>query len=888
MEEKEMARGSVQATIDLKALLDVSQVKGAVGNIQKALNGITMPKSIGNNIQKSLQTVEQQFAKIEQLQFKGFGGLDDASDILKASNIILKSYDDIAASVRQLGTLSDKELQNLFPITISDNIKKAETALKNYRTETKLNIAEQDKLQKAVDKAQKALDQKKNQLFGKTVVDDAIYKENEKQKRALEKQLVEQVTARQQYIDSKTWKTPTSWKSSGTVQKYDKEISQLESKLQQLRTLLNSQIKSSVFDNLQTEIKEAENELQLAKKSFNDFLSTKPSETALNRLFTELQKIDGVDLSNITKDLAGAEKVIKGLSTSQVEQLRAAFDKLGIELDSLGPTFKGFGDNMQRAGNETDALKQEAQELAQFKSRLLDFFGINNAINLFQRAIRDAYDTVRELDAAMTETAVVTDFSVSDMWDQLPRYTEEANKLGATTLGAYETMTLYYQQGLEANEAFALGTETMKMARIANMEYADATEMMTAAIRGFNMALNETSAQRVNDVYSELAAITAADTEQIATAMTKTASIADSANMEFETTAALLSQIIETTQEAPETAGTAMKTIIARFTEVKQLFSQGQLTGKDSEGEAININKIDEALKSVGMSLQGFLRGEEGIDDIFLELASKWDTLDLSTQRYIATMAAGSRQQSRFIAMMSDYERTMELVSAANNSAGASQRQFDKTLDSLEAKLNKLKNAWDQFTMGLANNSLIKAGVDTLTTILTLANNLTKVFGGGLLGSIVKVGLAIKGLSLGKLGVTGLGSLMGKAVQTKQGAAVYKALGLETLLGKITGGDKESSGITTGQKIVSSGSTFAQTIIGAANTFKGIITGAAVEEKITNAPQQLLGLGESIKFALFGNRKTQLEIGEAYAKYNQIQVKCQRFCNLIWMSRETY
>jgi hypothetical protein len=36
-------------------------------------------------------------------------------------------------------------------------------------------------------------------------------------------------------------------------------------------------------------------------------------------------------------------------------------------------------------------------------------------------------------------------------------------------------------------------------------------------------------------------------------------------------------------------------------------------------------------------------------------------------------MAAGSRQQSRFIAMMSNYERTMELVGAANNSSGASQ-----------------------------------------------------------------------------------------------------------------------------------------------------------------------------------------------------------------------
>jgi TP901 family phage tail tape measure protein len=124
-----------------------------------------------------------------------------------------------------------------------------------------------------------------------------------------------------------------------------------------------------------------------------------------------------------------------------------------------------------------------------------------------------------------------------------------------------------------------LGIETMKMGKIAGMESAEATQAMTAALRGFNMELNETSATRVNDVYSQLAAVTAADTNQIATAMEKTASIAASANMEFETTAAFLAQIIETTQEAPETAGTALKTIIARFAEVKSLREQGLTSG---------------------------------------------------------------------------------------------------------------------------------------------------------------------------------------------------------------------------------------------------------------------------------------------------------------------
>ena len=330
------------------------------------------------------------------------------------------------------------------------------------------------------------------------------------------------------------------------------------------------------------------------------------------------------------------------------------------------------------------------EDMSMLQSRLKYFFSLTNSIQLLKRTITSAMNTVKELDAVMTETAVVTDFTVGDMWNKLPEYASQASALGASIKDLYSATTLYYQQGLNSTQAMSVGIETMKMARIAGMDAADATQAMTAALRGFNMEINETSATRVNDVYSKLAAITAADTEQIATAMSKTASIAASANMEFETTSALLAQIIETTQEAPETAGTAMKTIIARFTEVKKLFGEGMLSGEDEEGEVIEINKIDAALRTVGISLTDFLKGEKGIDDIFLELASKWNTLDLATQRYIATTAAGSRQQSRFIAMMSNYDRTMELVTAANNSAGASQEQFDKTLDSMEAKLQKL------------------------------------------------------------------------------------------------------------------------------------------------------------------------------------------------------
>ena len=82
-----------------------------------------------------------------------------------------------------------------------------------------------------------------------------------------------------------------------------------------------------------------------------------------------------------------------------------------------------------------------------------------------------------------------------------------------------------------------------------------------------------------------------------------------------------------------------MKTIIARFTELKE-----NVAGTaDSEFDDLDYNKVDTALKSVGVSIKDASGQFRDLDDVFLELSQKWNTLDRNSQRYIATIAAGSR-----------------------------------------------------------------------------------------------------------------------------------------------------------------------------------------------------------------------------------------------------
>lgn len=522
------------------------------------------------------------------------------------------------------------------------------------------------------------------------------------------------------------------------ITNFDNLITQ---KIQKLNSdIKDAQTKGSNVENLDKYQKQAD-----ALKAFKDAIDDAFGTTVQ----TQIQ--------NTNKQLGEAANRLQQGQQQQIQGAAAGYRKFANAMGQAGQKAQSLTGNIQ---GSTDAIVRQKEELSNVVSRFAQFGTMAGIIRTFTRVVRSAFQSVKELDEAMNSIAVVTDYTTKDLWNQIDAYTAMAQATGSTIKGSYEVAQLYYQQGLTDAEVMAATNETLKMARISNIEYSKATDYATAAIKGFGLAYQDLA--HVNDVYSNLAAKTAADTREISIAMGKVASIAHSTGMELETTAAFLTQIIATTREAPETAGTALKTVIARFAEVKKLISEGELTGTDEEGTEVSVNKIEEALKTAGVALRDTTGQMRDLDDVFIELASRWDSLDTLQQRYIATQAAGSRQQSRFLAMMNDYEGLQETLGYAMDSAGASQEQFNKTLDSLQSKLNNLSNAWTEFTTGILNQDVIKFGVDALTQILNLINDITGALGAGgntiskvlLTFGALRYGTGAAGTALSALGIS--------------------------------------------------------------------------------------------------------------------------------------
>lgn len=735
--------------LQFDARMNVEQIKTAASQMEAAFSKIKLPGNLGSALTTTFAKLKTELANFDDITSKTFTSMADVNKATKSYDSILSYFEKMKVEMAKVKGLDPEKF---LPKATLDKLKNLNNQLGKISSAAKANQAAIEKETKAYQDQMAVVDKLEQEIKAK----EAALNSNRGKKGANAKRMGEiETDLAQKKASAASMKT--SAKAAGKNIEEDVDYQALQVQIKNLTTEYNNLFRANnklseslrtgklEIDQLRAKQQEAETTAQGLKTNLENLSKVKPD--GLQQIRAEIAQLKGVSIDQVTTDVTELAQEIQNIPKEKFSELAqhimtadAAMDGLGQELSEGKQKVREFAD----AGSD---LNDMSKQIDQLRDQMTQFFSVSNGWNLLRRTIQQAYDAVKEYDAAMTEIAVVSDYSIGDVWSMVGDYAEQASKLGASTMDVINAQKLYIQQGLDMTEANEIATDTIKMARIANIDGAKATELMTAAIRGFNLEMSESS--RVNDVFSELAAKTAADTQQIAVALSKTASIANSAGASLENTSAFLAQIIETTQEAPETAGTALKTIIARFQELKKPMSEiGEV-----DGEVVDANKIESALREAGVALRDTNGEFRNFDDVILELAGRWDSLDVMTQRYIATMAAGSRQQSRFLALMSDSKRLTELSSIAMNSAGSSQKQFDKTMESLTAKINQLSVEWERFITSLTNNEILKTGIDLLAQFLSTINGITEgLRESGTLGSafasVINVIIAAVGFKL--------------------------------------------------------------------------------------------------------------------------------------------
>lgn len=513
-----------------------------------------------------------------------------------------------------------------------------------------------------------------------------------------------------------------------------------------------------------TEITNAANATdELKQKAASGLQESSTTAKAAGSVASEKQGIKDLEehsraLKQITKrkiELAAAEKTVESSTQksnqaveSYVNELKQEISMLTTKLDLLEKGMTGTDALTEATENRALAEQRVKTAIAEsntkgkeqltlvdkLKSSFKDYFNnfmsyglVNNAINAMTTAIRQSIDTVIELNAAMTDVQMVTGETASQTAELAREYSEMAQSLGATTTQIANGASEWLRQGKSIEETNQLLEASMVLSKVGAIESSQATELLTSTLNGYKMEAED--AMHVVDAMSKVDLEAATSVEELAVALQSTANMARVNGVGFEELLGMVGSVSEATRRSASVVGNSFKTIFSRLTNV----AAGKMT--DDQGEA--LNDVEQVLNGLNIKLRDTTGQFRNMYDVISDVADNWQNYTNVEQAWIATSVAGTRQRETFLALMENWDRSLELSAAAMDSEGMAMEKMDIYLQSIQAHINALKAAFENLVYSEGFVNLINFVLESITKLINLidvlANNkfvqLTTIFG---------------------------------------------------------------------------------------------------------------------------------------------------------------
>ena len=252
-------------------------------------------------------------------------------------------------------------------------------------------------------------------------------------------------------------------------------------------------------------------------------------------------------------DLSKFKQQLSGLSLSQLEQ----------SMSKVGATGQiAFGNMIGQIGKMDTSFKS----ISSFADKIYNTMGNTvrwgvtaSIFQTIQNSIYRAVGYVQELDTSLNNIRIVTNASNEDMRNFALNANQAAQAIGASTTSFTDAAQLYAQNGFNEKDYTRLAEITTKVANVTQQNTTDVSEQITALMEGYHMSIDQ-----VEDSLGGMAVVaaaSAADLEELATAEQKVASTASTLGVSQEQLTAQIGTIVSVTRQAPESVGNAMRTL---------------------------------------------------------------------------------------------------------------------------------------------------------------------------------------------------------------------------------------------------------------------------------------------------------------------------------------
>lgn len=391
----------------------------------------------------------------------------------------------------------------------------------------------------------------------------------------------------------------------------------------------------------------------------------------------------------------------------QIEKIRQLFQKgTPAAIKEANDALKAFKADMKMLGYEGgNMLTYISEKMKTFITYLISSTITMNITSMLGKVVTN----VKELDKAMTDLRIVTGDTKEETKDLIQSYNAMAQSLGTTTTSVAAGATDWLRQGYDAAESAELLRQSMTLSIVGAMESEDATNALTAAMKGYQLSVEEAS--DVVDKFFKVDMSAATSSSDLALALAKTAANAKLAGLSLDDVVGQLAVVNETMKESGEETGSFYNTMLSRMGNIKAGRVDDIETGED-------LSDVESTLKQMGIALRNSSGQFRNFGEVLDEVGTRWNDYDNVQQRAIATAFAGTRQQTRFISLMEGWEKAGQYAESAADSAGVAAQKLIIYQDSVEAKAQKLTAAYEKLSMSLLSEDLVGMLYDMGTAFL--------------------------------------------------------------------------------------------------------------------------------------------------------------------------
>lgn len=356
------------------------------------------------------------------------------------------------------------------------------------------------------------------------------------------------------------------------------------------------------------------------------------------------------------------------------------------------------------AGNWLDVIGSGVKNTI---TRMFDYNGVYRILNRITQGLRQLVQQVNELDVAMFNLQVVSGDSRQEVSALINDYGKLAQQLHTTTTQIAASANEWLRQGYEAGQANELIKASTYLSKLGMIEAGQATTYLTSMIKGFK--LEAADAVNIVDKLTAVDMEAAVSAGGIAAAMQNVATTAQLAGLSIDKTIGYLSTMIEVTQRDPSSMGMALRTVLARYGNVKAGTFTNMTGIESSDADLENVNDIEKVLGKVGIRIRENAQEFRDFGDVIDELSEKWQKYDSVTKNAIATAMAGVRQRESFLVLMENKDRADELEDVSSLSRGTADTKYAAYEQTLMAAKADLQTSLQSLAKSIQDSGLLVA-----------------------------------------------------------------------------------------------------------------------------------------------------------------------------------